>query len=146
MTTVAYRNGVLAADTRVMSSGWKTPIRVTKLYRIGNEQGYVAATIGRRSATTMLVQWLQAGAPAGFMPDLDDESKVIVLVSHDRLRVFEAMGCFEIDAEFIAFGSGMSVANAALIMGADAKRAVEVAAMLDESTGPDVETMSMEPA
>lgn len=132
MTTIAYREGVLAADSRAMNGGWKQPGGVRKLRRISN--GSICGGTGDLTKCIAVIDWLDGNRSAP-MPDHGDDWRVIELTAEGRLLVYEKGGMFEPVVEFCAWGSGAPAANAAMIMGADAVKAVEVAAQVDPYTG-----------
>ena len=139
MTTIAYRDGVLAADSLVCVSGWKQPHRAAKLHRM--QDGTVCGMTGDLAPASSFIRWLDTGE--GDKPPMTD-ARVIHMQHGGRLRVYEDGGYFDLDCEFTAFGSGSPAAQAAMHMGADAARAVEIAALLDDSTGGEIVSMKCE--
>lgn len=143
MTTIAYRNGVLAGDRQCGINGWINPYSVPKLFSLGQSAGHaIAAVTGDYQDALRLIEWFRQ--PFGDRPKLGDNSRVIILRARDELTIYEGAGSFDIETEFAAWGSGMPAATAALIMGATARRAVEVAAMLDEGTSADIDVLPIE--
>lgn len=140
MTTIAYRWGVLASDSMSNNSGWINPYPAEKLFRLPD--GTVAGLCGVLSEATKFVQWLQEGE-VGDPPGLS-EGAVIRLRKDGTLTIYEAGASFDIKTEFAAWGSGAPVANAAMYMGADAAKAIEVASKLDDRTGGQIVTMKCE--
>lgn len=138
MTTIAYRNGILAADGQAMNGEWIQTGSVRKLHRLSN--GSVCGVTGEFTKGLSFLNWLD-GDRENPRPEMGDAWRVIELQSDGTLLVHEAGGTFEPDIEFCAWGSGAPPANAAMIMGADATRAVEVAAMIDPNTGGSVCSM-----
>jgi 20S proteasome alpha/beta subunit len=141
VTTIAYRAGVLAAaDTRSMNGGWINHYTAEKLFRLPD--GSIAGVCGTYAEAVRFVRWLQSGEvqPA---PDLP-ESTIIRLHRDGSLTLYEASASFKVTVDFAAWGSGSPAANAAMYMGASAERAVEVAALLDDSTGGPVVSMKCE--
>jgi hypothetical protein len=140
VTTVAYRWGVLAADSRMMNGGWKHRYAAEKLFRLPD--GGVAAVTGTYAEAVAFVTWLQGGE-VGDKPSIS-ESTVIRLRKNGTLTIYEGNASFNVTTEFGAWGSGSPAANAAMYMGADAAKAVEIAALLDDCTGGEVFTMKCE--
>jgi ATP-dependent protease HslVU (ClpYQ) peptidase subunit len=140
MTTIAYRWGVLAADSRMMSGGWKHRYSATKLFRLPS--GDIAGVVGTYAEAVAFVTWLQ-NSETGDKPALN-EATVIRLRKDGSLTIYEQNASFNITTEFGAWGSGSPAANAAMYMGADAAKAVEIAALLDDCTGGEVVTMKCE--
>lgn len=140
MTTIAYRWGVMAADSRAMVGGWKASYGSDKLHRLPD--GTVAGVVGEYASAVRFVVWLQSGE-AGDNPGLS-EASVIRMLKDGSLIIYEENGAFPVRTEFGAWGSGSPAANAAMYMGADAAKAIEIAALLDDSTGGKVITMKCE--
>lgn len=141
MTTIAYRDGVLAADRRCLINGWKQPHQLSKLFEVGD--GSICAVTGDYANAMRVVRHLQMVRSADEAPPLNENSRVIWLRSAGKMTIFEGDGHFDMECDFTAFGSGAPTAQAAMYAGTDAKRAVEIASLLDDQTGPDVETMSI---
>jgi len=137
MTTIAYRNGILAADSRCMLGGWKATYPLPKLFRL--KDGSVCGICGDYASGLAFKDWLDSdhSNPRPTLP----ETTVIQMTS-DGVTIHEDGASFPVVTEFAAWGSGSPAANGALHMGADAVKAVQVAAMLDDSTGGDVTLMA----
>lgn len=140
MTAVAYRYGTLAADSRMMNGGWIHHYTADKLFRLPD--GGVAGVTGTYAEAVAFVAWIQAGE-SGDKPSLT-ESTIVRLRKDGSLTIYEAGASFNVTTEFGAWGSGSPAANAAMYMGADAAKAVEIAALLDDCTGGKVVTMKCE--
>lgn len=141
MTTIAYRWGVMAVDSQCSSSnGWINPYVVDKIHRLPD--GTVAAVCGTLAEATKFIGWLKSGE-TGDEPPLA-ESTVIRLRKDGSLTIYEAGASFNVKTEFGAWGSGGPAANAAMHMGADAAKAVEIASLLDDSTGGAIVAMKCE--
>ncbi|TGV15827.1 hypothetical protein EN816_00825 [Mesorhizobium sp. M8A.F.Ca.ET.173.01.1.1] len=130
----------MAADSLAGSNGWLYPYPAEKLHRLPD--GTVAALCGTLAEATKFVRWLKDGEQ-GDEPPLA-ESTVIRLRKDGTLTIYEAGASFDIKPDFGAWGSGGPAANAAMHMGADAAKAVEVAALLDDATGGAIITMKCE--
>ena len=122
-----------------MLGGWKCPYSVGKIARLSD--GSIVAICGSLVDFQQFITWLESDRAAD-QPDLADSS--IILLHPDRSgTVYENKGYFTITPEFAAWGSGAIAANAALYMGADAHKAVEIAALLDDSTGGAIVSMNL---
>ena len=138
MTTVAIRDGVLAVDSLATQAGWKVSLNVPKLFK--TRSGEVGAKIGSVASADNFLLWMTRGR-RGRPPDLKEATVVLLSKSGKTVTVFEGDGSFQIDLikePFVAFGSGMAAALGAMHAGANARRAVEIACMLDTSTGGEV--------
>lgn len=132
MTTIAYRDGMLVADSRFMVNGWKQPYPAKKLFRMAD--GTVCGVTGDYAVSVAYVKWLD-GERKEAAPSLGEGGRVIHLAKDGGITVYEMSGSFEVTAEFAAWGSGSPAAHAVFHMGGDAMKAVEVASLVDDNTG-----------
>ncbi|WP_336802468.1 hypothetical protein [Kaistia sp. MMO-174] len=135
MTTIAYRDGVLAADS-LISSGNARAGQAQKIATCGSTMG---GTSGSIEACHRFVQWIEAGAE-GDCPELGDSDGILVRGSQ-TFYVGSKGVLVPFEAEFAAVGSGEKFALGAMAMGATAERAVEVARELDVHTGGQIVTL-----
>lgn len=139
MTTVAYRDGIVAVDSRGMIGGWKTAYAMEKIWRLSD--GSIVTGTGDAARISAMRTWINDGR-TGAKPDLTDTA-VYHFRNGEPISIHEAGGSFEVDAEFAAWGSGAPPAYGALHMGASAERAVEIASLVDDNTGGKVVTMKV---
>ena len=149
MTTIAYRDGVLAADSRLTADSGKHTCK--KLFRKRITEGkktfeVIIATAGHSSSGMVFHDWYGSGKP---IPD--------VLIHHggDFLcLVLRPDGLYEydlycrgerIEEEFYAIGSGAMAALAAMHCGKSAVDAVRIAARIDTYTGGRIVSESLAP-
>jgi hypothetical protein len=135
MTTIAYRNGVLAADT-ALSYGCMLG-GATKIVRCA--EGVLAGAAGTGGYNTAFLQWA-AHTPRDTEPPkakrLEDIMDRGVLFFPDGLvQIFEEDGLYECRPPYYAFGSGKAEALGAMFAGADAETAVRAAIEHDPHTG-----------
>ncbi len=133
MTTIAYRDGIMAADSRAYS-GDKTPIGFkAKIHRLadGTLFGVSTTSVG---GDQILRRWIEAGCPVVAGDALKPESFMALMVKPDG-TVWYANNNLEwsgpLLAEFWAIGSGEHFALGALAHGASAEEAVAAAIRLD---------------
>lgn len=151
MTTIAFRDGVIASDSRATWDDWSLS-RCVKLYRIKSridpvKGDVIVGTAGVSSAALLFVDWLeQGGEPRLHDRGVDDTTEFECLVVHrtgvwtaDRLCRLERL-----DEEFWACGSGRQAALAAMHCGKSALEAVRIAARIDPFTGGRVVSMALE--
>lgn len=146
MTTVAYRDGILAADTRCVRQGIIEAAH--KLFRL--DDGSIAGFAGSLCDIHHFVRWYNAGADVDDPPkwimfgDNDEPVVDCILVSEDGVSRWTAhIQPSPIIGPYFAIGSGQQFATAAMFMGATAEQAVRVAMGLDPNTGGEVQTMSL---
>lgn len=145
MTTIAYRDGMVAADSRACRGQVIFSDRVTKLRRL--RDGRVAAVTGEVARFAAFADWLDqppARRQSADRPPLDDDTTVIVFAT-DWIEVHEVTGSFRLAAAPFAVGSGMMAARAAMAAGATAERAVAIAIEIDPGSGGPVQTATVEP-
>lgn len=153
MTTIAYRDGILAADSRV-TYGEDSGARIhtcKKLYRKTVTQGkksfdVIIATAGESSPGLLFVDWYGSGKP---IPD------TFLHLGGDFLcLVLTPSGLFEYDVycrgepvsdDFYAIGSGAKAALGAMHCGKSAIEAVRIAARIDPYTGGRITSDSLSP-
>lgn len=141
MTTIAYRDGVLASDSLATRNPWKLPGSTEKLFRM--EDGGMAGVTGDYAPAVRYVEWLNSDQETD-EPTLGDAT-VIRILPDLTCMIYEAGGSYIEDVTtFCAWGSGMPCALAALHMGASAAKAVAVAAVIDTHSGGDIVTMTCE--
>lgn len=134
MTTVVWRDRVLAADSMISShQAIREPCSFVKIQRLKEKKGLLgnvgivshfnavkAALEGRRS----LPSWGNGDAAA-------------ILIKPDAtVWQYDGEGdWYELEGAYFAWGSGAAVAYGALAMGASAAEAVEIASEFDLYTG-----------
>lgn len=138
MTTIAYREGVLAADTQMTTGDLKAYGR--KLVYVPAKKAWVGFA-GVLSDCQKFLDWFSDENP-NVEFDEDDDFSALVMYDDGRVECIDA-SCkahrLE-DDEFFALGSGSPAALAAMHMGADARRAVEIAVLVDVGTGGEIVT------
>ena len=129
MTTIVYRNGVMAGDTAVFDRGTYCG-EARKVFR--NEDGALLGVCGCMSALAQLRDWFMAGGDDD-PPELKDQDSEGLLIRSDGVAEWIGAGRkrIEMSGDFFAIGSGFHVAMGALAAGATAERAVEIACDLD---------------
>ena len=148
MTTIAYKSGVVAADSQeTHSDGRKNDCQ--KLYKM--KDGTIIATAGDSYTGLIFVEWFKEGARKESIPDLtnitlEEDFECLVLENTENIYIinrFFQKYHIEMPEGFYSLGWGAPYAVAAMHMGADAKKAVQVAAKYDAYTGGTVKTMKV---
>ena len=138
MTTCAadYRTRTIAADTRVQTEGTWWPGE--KIYRV--PQGLFAGA-GDATEINRYLAWLRKGQKG---PRPKAKSFEGLLMTEEGLFLIDSDGdTHRIERGWHAIGSGTHAALAAMMMGADPRRAVEVAAAIDTGTGGEISVASL---
>ncbi len=157
MTTIAYRDGIMASDS-ACSDEWQFLSRVVKIIRM--QSGGLFGSAGDADVRSVAGLLTKIKTPAGLpskkqIEELEtDFSAILVLpkgriynIYCDYLDVGNGRwsgGLFEVDG-FYAVGSGAAHAMAALESGKSAKDAVLVACRRDFFSRPPVHTQSLSP-
>ncbi len=156
MTTIAFKDGVIAADSRVTyetEGGGSTKHICTKLFRRTIKTGkkkpvdVIIATAGQSSPGMVFVDWFSQSGGIGPTPEVfignDADFACLILTPH---------GLFEADRfcrpelildSFYAVGSGRKEALAIMHYGGSARDAVRIAAKIDPYTGGRITTMTL---
>lgn len=150
MTTIAYRDGIIASDSRATWDDWSMS-KCVKLYRVKSKVDpvkgdVIVGTAGSGSASLLFVDWLEAGGPPALHDrGVNEYTEFECLIVHksgiwmaDRLCRLE-----QLDEDFWAAGSGRQAALAAMHCGKSAVEAVRIAARIDSFTGGRVVHMSL---
>lgn len=140
MTTIAYRDGVMAGDSRAYGGGNELRGSKVKVVRLpdGTLVGVSSPVLGM---ARLVRDWVSAGMrEAPITPDADKKGFDALVVTPDGQAVFVDGNWLKSDAvtgSFFAIGSGSQYAIGAMAAGKNAKEAVEIAAELDVwSSGP----------
>lgn len=134
MTTIAFKDGVVAADTGLTAGGARLGY-VTKIVR---RELDVAGASGCASWASAFRKWFldgEQGDPPPIKQDGQHDAAKGAIFRHDgRINIFESGGSFELTTDMFALGSGGPEARGAMQYGASAEAAVRVAMALDEGT------------
>lgn len=136
MTTIAFRDGIVAADSRTSSGGgWINPSPETKLFREGDA---VIALCGDWADCAALRQWI--ANPDGPQPNGDC---TVIVFRLDEVRVYSSGGSFVETSAFRAWGSGTPAALGALHAGCSAEESVRIACLVDPYSAGPIMTMKV---
>lgn len=146
MTVIAWDGVTLAADRRSVVSG--TIRTVTKISRHPTRCELMAIS-GSFSDGLEVQNWYVSGAAPDSFPatcrQTDNFSRLIV-ISVDGVRCYEGAPIpIKFDDRHNAFGSGCDFALAAMHIGCDARRAVEIACALSSECGDGIDTLTLSP-
>lgn len=138
VTTIAYRDGVLAADTAMCQGGVMIGT-IVKIVR--RDDGDMAAAAGDAAYNAAFNAWFMAGEN-GSPPEAKSEDifldRGMIFRKSGQIEVFEPRGKFACQAPYIAVGSGRESALGAMFAGADAETAIKAAIQLDPHTGGEI--------
>lgn len=148
MTTIAVRNGIMAADsceTHELDDGGHYVGQCRKLFRKGDA---VLGTYGESTTGMVFVDWYgsRRKCPREMLVNADAEFGVIVLSPAGIFLYDKWCRAERLEGDFFAFGTGAKVALGAMHAGASAEEAVRIASLVDLYTrGPVITETVAEP-
>lgn len=139
MTTIAYRDGKLAGDSRATANG----LIDNQTTKVWEHKGVLIGASGSQALCEKFRSWVIAGID-GESPFEGAEDGNGLVVSKAGVVCFGNSGSWPVKEPFYTLGSGYQLALGALAMGASAKEAVEVAARFDTMTGGKITVLSLQ--
>lgn len=136
MTTVVYADGEIASDT-LACWGSNRDGHMTKIARRGS---VLAGVSGAANACKAFLDWFNGGLKGDppQMPEGERTSFGLIVTPDDWVLLYGPHGWEMTRNPNVCMGSGAEFAQGALAMGADARRAVEVAMIYDTKTGGEI--------
>ena len=135
MTTIAFRAGVIAADTMISYTTITNGFR-NKIAKCGD---YSVALAGAAYLKIELEAWVAAGADKDNVPKIllaeEDKFSALIMDECGILYDFSKGYLMPVDAEYHAIGSGAHLAIGAMANGASAIEAVRCACLHDKASG-----------
>ncbi len=156
-TTITYRAGIIAADSRETwegEAGGTSYATCEKLFRkkIGKKE-FIIGTAGGTYLAMIYVDWFRGIEPTMDqhlkLPEilrdahLEEDFEVLIVCRDGAFHANHLCRAVKVIDPFIAIGSGRKAALGAMHAGATAKRAVEIACKVDPYTAPPVRTMRL---
>lgn len=155
MSTIAYRNGLMAADTQ-STRGTEASYGARKLYRT---ERFLVGFCGRYCLTFPFLAWVRDADQRTdvqpedlhtILPDLKDtlkgsEDEIEALIADKMGRIWTVWSngfANPIHRTFAATGSGADWANGAMAVGGTSYQAVEAACAFDIHSGGKIETIT----
>lgn len=142
MTTIAVRGGIMAADCQGTSGTIRS--RVDKMFMIGDSA--IIGVAGTLSECMVFYHWVTDVLlnDAEEDPPKMEEVEAVILSRKGVYHYAASVMPVRVKDQFFAIGSGAEVALGAMSMGADAKKAVQIASKWDVHTGGRIATMSLD--
>ncbi len=138
MTTIAYRAGVLAADTLLTIGAIKLPERARKVFRL--RDGRLFGSSGDSEQGLLLLDSLKRGES----PPRCKGVTAILIKTDGSIHCWEGRRWSQIyGSDFVAIGHGTVFALGALVQGATAEEAVRVGIQLDTHSGGRVQSVRL---
>lgn len=135
MTTIACNRKMMAGDS--LSSAAGTRFKATKVHRVGDE---IVGFAGGLDEGMAFIQWYQDQSKD--KPKLEDFAALVL--SETGITYYESLLVpIPVQERFAAIGSGADCALAAMHLGADPKKAVQVACKVRHDSGLPVKVLEM---
>lgn len=138
MSVIAWDGKSIVADKMASLCGMQS--KVTKLFKLND--GKIGGVVGDLAQGLVLVEWYNNGRDEKSWPAFqkDDDFTYLIVADSDGVVFYEQQPiAIKVEDEFHAWGSGCGYAMAAMYMGADAKKAVEVACHFDSYCGNGID-------
>lgn len=139
MTTIAYKDGVLAADTRATIGDVIDPSEHKKVFRLKN--GALVGSAGTPGETRVILKKLRKN-PDDF-ESIKSPNNVIYIKPDGKIFEHDGSGWSPINAKYAAIGSGHLPALVAMRLGKSAREAIKIAIEFDKNTGGKVRSVRL---
>lgn len=151
MTTIAYRNGILAADTMVsygsFRNGYVNKIRVLDMLRDGRTEKIMIAMSGTIWTLQPMIEWIENGAEQDDIPHRllshSNDFSCVMVTGDGQLYEFNEGYFIECGVQYHAIGSGAQFALGAMAVGVGAPEAVKAAMEHDKASGGEITVMAV---
>lgn len=140
MTTIAYSNGTLAADTQSTAGDTRAGFNI----KVAKRGAVLAAAAGTTSLCQRFMDWFRSGMkgdPPVMKMDVHDAWGVL-FYEDDRVAALHEAGWERIRTPIWTAGSGGDIALGAMSAGATPAEAVAIAARHDKNTGGDITVLT----
>lgn len=129
MTTVAYRSGVLASDSKISTNDVWTA-NTSKVFK--NYRGELLGICGDLATGIIIREWFMDGRVYD-QPTLTGAHGLLITPDETVYAVYAGV-LSKLEAPYHATGSGFELALGAMAMGADAEEAVKIACVYDNGS------------
>jgi ATP-dependent protease HslVU (ClpYQ) peptidase subunit len=159
MTTVTYRDGVMASDSK-SSSGNTYDGNVVKIRKVIliEDLSWVERLVFRKEPKEVPMLVGYAGAVADCLDYIDTlffgmpqskqsyEANVLAITGDGQITLYDGTSLrgVEIHSDYASIGSGSEIALGAMFVGANAMEAVEAAIHLDNTSGGDIQVVTFD--
>lgn len=132
MTTIAYRDGVMAADGRMVFDSTIMSDDTIKIFRLSD--GALMAITGEESYGRAIINALETEDEE--LPQAPGDVNALLVEVDGTIKLFDGIGEFGVvETNYIALGTGAAFAYGALDSGCTAEEAVKAAIKRDPSSG-----------
>lgn len=144
MTTIAYKNGILACDKQCTDNG--TKYRGSFKATVANDSVYIVT--GTVVRGLKFIEWILNGGRDSDedAPRLKDTQVIQMDLKTGKIHHWEADFPLPVEDRIAAWGSGGDIALGAMAAGASPEAAVKIASSWDDGTGFGVQMFRSERA
>lgn len=139
MTTVVYKDGILASDSRCTQSDTVVG-NVTKIHKI--DDNTLIGFCGRTAQAFKFIEWYKDGKKKEDAQSDDDSDFTALVIIKGVVYRYDGYNPQIIKSKFHSIGSGFMVALGAMEAGASAIEAIKIAKKYDIYTGGKIQTLS----
>ncbi len=143
MTTIVYRDGIMAGDSRITDDNIIFPGVDVKVYK--SKSGWLYGACGDVSACELFYAWARKlrDLPKKAPNPLVGSFEGLIVSPRGVIMFVEGGRAWSLKADFAAVGSGRDAALGALHFGASAREAVECATKVDSKSGLPISSVSL---
>lgn len=139
MTTIVYKDGILAADRRMSDNGRLFGYR-KKIYRT---KKFIYGCSGSTACATEFGKFIQGkkfNKDIFSAKDHDNFNAIAIDIKTKQVYFYEKeLIAYEVNGDFFCLGSGGDIAKGALLMGATPVQAIACAAQIDYGTSAEID-------
>ena len=136
MTTIAFKDGIICADSGITCNEMSITDDIPKIRR--NKAGDLAGAAGSRGYCHKFLEWFSAGE-IGDTIEASEDACAVIIRADGSIYVLDGGGRFRMSRPNVAIGTGAPFAYAIMQSGGSAEEAVKIACELDiYSAGPVV--------
>ena len=142
MTTIAFRDGVIASDSIAVEDDM-----ITQVVKIHRSRGCIIGLAGDFYAGYLFLEWFEENEDGENRPGASETGDFSAIVLFPDGRLYTCDGHYVLAPElsaYYAIGSGAAYAMSAMKLGLSAEAAVAHAIGFDVNSGGEVKTMRLE--
>lgn len=142
MTTIAFKDGIMAADSAITGDGvlWGYSDKIFKR----TDSKFVIGVSGPVENISRIQNWCDTQSSIGSLDSIslsDNVDLLIVDCNTQQLYLFQNGVVFGFNQPIMAIGTGREFALGAMAAGATAEQAVEIARYYDNNTSGPIKTL-----
>jgi hypothetical protein len=144
MTTIALRDGIMAADSRAYSGDRRPMGFKQKVFRLPDGSLFGATSSQPGLADMIRRAWIEFGQYDKNLPD-EMAGQALIAKLDGSIYYYAGWKSFvgPLDGDYFAIGSGEDYAVGAMAMGASATKAIEVASIHDVFTDGPIRSLRL---